>query len=253
MKNIFYQLFFILIGLTLASCALKSKSPQIRIVGLDGKHRELATRSPELNSQALSSQGKVLENKIVNSKPSYNQAESDLVEITPDTVSAASDLGSEKKESSKNQITKNSSAILFNGSNTEEYDISDSKEENSKTEVKTTFKEKSATKKFIKKPIFISKSKTSQAEDLGEQPVKKSFAIKASKGYFAQVGSFSDERNAQNLLSKMSKFHKGIVDSSDGEKTIYRVLLGPIQGKKSANILIAKIKASGQDAVLVRK
>jgi cell division protein FtsN len=67
-----------------------------------------------------------------------------------------------------------------------------------------------------------------------------------------QVGSFSNLSRAQEKLQEMQKFHKGKIETVDGEKTFYRALLGPFANKAKATQLMKKIKASGREAVLLR-
>jgi hypothetical protein len=53
----------ILLCLILTSCSQpfwqKDGQPKIRIVDLQGKSRPIVTRTPDLNAQALASQGKI--------------------------------------------------------------------------------------------------------------------------------------------------------------------------------------------------
>jgi cell division protein FtsN len=50
----------------------------------------------------------------------------------------------------------------------------------------------------------------------------------------------------------MEKFHQGRVETVNGEKKIYRVLLGPFSSKAQAREMAQKITDSGYEAVLMR-
>mgnify|MGYP000999354691 CR=1 FL=1 len=77
---------------------------------------------------------------------------------------------------------------------------------------------------------------------------------KAKSGkYFVQVGAFSNNSNAQKLLTKMEKFHDGAVKKlSSNDKTVYRVWLGPLKNKDEATVLAKKIGAKNQAAIVVK-
>lgn len=70
----------------------------------------------------------------------------------------------------------------------------------------------------------------------------------ASKGHFSvQVGSFKNKRNAEKLVSKLSKegfdsFMEIPVSSSD---RLYRVKVGRLDSKKEAEVLASRLKARG--------
>lgn len=73
------------------------------------------------------------------------------------------------------------------------------------------------------------------------------------KKYYVQIGSFSNERAAEDSLSKMNRFSSGKIESVEkDEKTIYRALLGPFKDKNGASAMVKKIKNSGNEAIIVR-
>ncbi len=211
MKQFFGKSFILFLSLILASCATKNEQqPRIRIVDLDGKSHAVVTKIPELNKQAISSQGVLKEQPAVfeNNLPQEN-AQNSVPQTTPDYGVLATPVAPQKPAQQE--------PIVGAGKQDEEveYDLS-SPEEDAK-------------------------------------PVKKLARISLEKGIFVQVGSFSNSENATKALAKMEKFHKGRVETVEGEKPIYRVILGPFTSKPKALALMKKIKASGSDAVLMRK
>jgi cell division protein FtsN len=50
----------------------------------------------------------------------------------------------------------------------------------------------------------------------------------------------------------MKKFHSGKIETVEGEKTIYRVLLGPFSDKNKAKEVVKKITDSGRDAIITK-
>lgn len=260
MKNIFYKVFVILAAtFLLSSCALKdmmsrNKPVKIRIVGLDGKYQPLKTRTPELNTKILSSnelmeeeKKKIIENSNVDKKIALEKSKlQNQVTKTKDVEPVVIKEGDDADVVARPKPVKQ----LFKEDNVTEFDLSDGEAK------------KSEAQKIdapIKKPIFIS-SKGVSEKSAKSPSVKKSFVIseKSSKkirGIFVQVGSFSNANNANKSYNKMKKFNKGFIDEVVGKnkKTTHRVLLGPISSKSKAMALVSKIKASGHDAIIVRK
>jgi cell division septation protein DedD len=86
-----------------------------------------------------------------------------------------------------------------------------------------------------------------------EQPLKSRVTKSKQKGIFVQTGSFSNEDSAKQVLQETQKFYKGRIEEAQaGEKTIYRVLLGPFANSKKAKDIVLKIKNSGRDAIVVK-
>ncbi len=70
------------------------------------------------------------------------------------------------------------------------------------------------------------------------------------KGFFVQVGSFSNEFSAKEMLEKTQKFSKGMIEVNEGERKLYRALLGPFKTKASAQKVLKKVVSAGHEAVL---
>jgi cell division protein FtsN len=261
MKNIFCKILIVFFAINLASCSYFKKTNQpakTRIVSLDGQYREIVTKTPEMNAKILASQVNLSEEKKKFAEMMKGAENKKIVPIAPDA---------------KNKIAENAVSVDAENAPLVEVASGDS------AKVQQIFGEDSAKKdggvqevdlsdsaapmKGIKKPIFIKKgqnkkgkmlvTQTAAASDVAAEPENEAPVASAKKkGLFVQVGSFQDMGNAKSTLATMSKFHKGFVETSNGEKTIYRVLLGPIAGRKKANLIVVNIKKTGQDAIVVR-
>ena len=241
MRKISAKNLVIFLGLIIASCSAKN-DPQtkIRIVDLQGKSHPVATRIPDLNTQVLASQGRLQEEQTViknsttetNSQPpnpSNNSAFSSqnlaVLRSNPSQASAIPVINNKSQ-------TAQSSNVMIGGSSmqkeqTVEYDLSKPDEAEMASSKKVKFK-------------------------VGQKAVVSESVAGKIKGFFAQVGSFSTMNSADKTLASMKKFHKGQIEIVDGDKTIYRVLLGPFPNLAKANEMIKKIKTSGHEAILVR-
>ncbi|MES2961631.1 MAG: SPOR domain-containing protein [Pseudomonadota bacterium] len=239
MRKISAKNFVVFLGLIIASCSAKN-DPQtkIRIVDLQGKSHPVATRIPDLNTQVLASQGRLQEEQTV-IKNSTTDPKSQLPNPSDNSAFSSQNLSSPQSNPSQVPVATNqaptqtaqSSNVMIGGGSaqkeqTVEYDLSKPDE----AEV--------APKKV--------KFKVGQKAAVSESVAGK------TKGFFAQVGSFSTMNSANQTLASMKKFHKGQIEIVDGDKTIYRVLLGPFPNRVKANAMVKKIKTSGHEAILVR-
>ncbi len=251
MRKISAKNLVIFLGLIIASCSAKN-DPQtkIRIVDLQGKSHPVATRIPDLNTQVLASQGRLKEEQAVIknsttepnsqfSNPSDNSAflNQNLAasQPNPSQVPAVPVVNNQfptnQPQPTQFQPTQSSNVMISGGSaqkeQTVEYDLSKPDEAEMKSGKKVKFK--------VGQKIAVSESEAGK-----------------TKGFFAQIGSFSTMNNADKTLASMKKFHKGQIEIVDGDKTIYRVLLGPFPNRAKANEMVKKIKTSGHEAILVR-
>jgi cell division protein FtsN len=239
MKNFFGKNFVIFLSLIAASCAPKNEQQSvIRIVDLQGKSHPVVTRVPDLNAQALVAQSRLSENQNnipqnpAPSKPDLTQNTPNYGAIPPESAQKnfRSLTGAEKK-------LDDSAMLAASKEQTIEYDLSDP------AEPKEPMVDKPA------KKVVIFKSKKGAKPIASSAP--KSTVVKSGK-FAVQVGSFASPDSAEQTLAKMKKFHAGRVDAIEGDKTIYRVILGPFATKKQANDMVKKITNSGHDAILVR-
>lgn len=231
---------FSLIALSLifTSCSYLPKwkndnQPQIRIVDLQGKTHPVVTKVPELNTQALASQGNSVASPIVSStkKPiqigevkyqnyqEQNLANAQATNVFPQGQQPASS----KQETGNNEALQVGAGKGNQDADQEvEYDL---------TENKSAPKAEKSLKKLTNKSTTSATSGTK---------------------FFVQVGSFSTKDRADLMLNKMKKFHSGKIETVEGEKTIYRALLGPLSNKTKARELAKKITSTGQDAIITK-
>lgn len=100
--------------------------------------------------------------------------------------------------------------------------------------------------------IDISEEKSAVKKPKTKPSAHKPVATSGKK-FFVQVGSFVNQVAADSLLQKMEKFHAGKVEVVEGDKVIYRVLLGPFADKPAAAKMVKKVAAAGHDAILTKR
>lgn len=226
MKKIFGKNFVLFLSLILASCGAKNdQQTKIRIVDLQGKSHPVTTKTPELNNQALALQGNAQSgyNKFSNEQKKdeiSSQKNSDFGTNSSETIQKTLQNYQPPAENPDDKML--TAGAAENKDQAVEYDLSDE-----------AVKEKKPAKSKAVKKIAEKKSV-------------------GGKKFFAQVGSFSSASNARRTLAEMKKFHKGKIETVEGEKTIHRVLIGPFSSKVQANAMVKKITESGHEAVLVR-
>ncbi|MBU6140846.1 MAG: SPOR domain-containing protein [Proteobacteria bacterium] len=224
----------IFLVLVVTSCVWqKNPTPKIRIVDLQGNVHPVATRVPELNAQALSSQGSAPARveKMINEKKSSQQGEIKYQNYQDQNIANAQATSSfPQPNPTPAPESKVETKEVFLGATTKEseqveYDLSQPSEEK-----KSEKSEKIEKKLSSKKPVLPS----------------------SGNKIFVQVGSFSNRLAADSLLKKMQKFNSGKIETIEAEKTIYRVLIGPFSTKAKAREVMKKITNSGQDAILTK-
>jgi cell division septation protein DedD len=225
------KIFVIFLSLFFASCSAKEEQQtKIRIVDLQGKPHSVTTKTPELNNQALAMQGKMRDgrNNFANEVKKEEKFPQNFAQQDADFGAVSSEAIQKTLQFSKQPTEKNSeksdNSIVSAGASedknqTVEYDLLEGEEK---------------TKKPAKSKKVLAKKSA------------------VTKKFFAQVGSFSNSGNAKQTLNEMAKFHKGRIEVVEGEKTIYRVLIGPFSNKAQANEMVKKISNSGREAILVR-
>jgi len=246
MKNfsIFAKFLSLILLLSFTACVKKDEEPQVRIVDLQGRAKSVRTRMPELNAKAMAEQG------FSAAPRDINQASPDVGYRSPATMAnnkkddfataSANNVKQVLQPSQDMELVKNearnanaapSNVGAGTGNEQIEYNLAEPEQE-----------QRAETPKII--------------NHNAKKPAKKSAPVAqkttGGKKFFAQVGSFSSKGNADATLVEMKKFHRGKVEVLEGDKTVYRVWLGPFTNRNQANAAIKKIKASGHDAVLVR-
>jgi len=110
----------------------------------------------------------------------------------------------------------------------------------------------SSVKSEQQEDIDISEEKTAVKKPKTKPSTHKP-VVTSGKKIFVQVGSFVNQAAADSLLQKMEKFHAGKVEVVEGDKVIYRVLLGPFTDKASATKMVKRVAAAGHDAILTKR
>lgn len=222
----------IFLSLILASCSSwenwqKNSQPKIRIVDLQGKTHAITTRVPELNAQAMASQGSLQNNaeRAASEKKSVQQGEIKYQNYQDQNIANAQATNSFPQSNPAPAETKDTVALGASTKESEqvvEYNLAESEDE--------------------KKPEKIDKKSTD----------KKAVLSNAGDKFFVQVGSFANHAAADSLLKKMKKFHSGRVEAVETDKTIYRVWIGPFSSRVKAKEMMKKITSTGQDAIVTK-
>ncbi len=257
----------ILLSLSLFSCVRSGdEGSSFRIVGLNGESRQLKTRVPELNARILESQGRpVSQQELVSAQspkqvPQIQQQNQQFVaspnaNFGSETPAALKETMQMQSQAEQEKPTYNVAAVneaekkpdtatvgIAEKETEIQYDLSESEKPEKKSGKKMKLKSGKAAE-------IKSESKTEKVEN-DEEEVS---VTDKKKGIFVQTGSFADKNNAKQDFAAMQKFYKGKIEEGNfGDKKIYRVLLGPFSNAKKAKDTVAKIKASGHDAIVVK-
>jgi cell division protein FtsN len=252
-----FSLIFLLI-----SCAAKEEKTQIRFVNLDGKPRNIAMRYPEKNVEALNKKmpsenisfdesiDRSINNMVGGKKtpaPQENQAtENAAVSYNLPAESAPAESAVVNKDEQNQEVVEYD--LSENQSPAKAADKAENKDE------KLVIHEVLAEEKPLKNLKNKADKKAFKLAKASPKEVGSAAQSKAKSGkYFVQVGAFSNNSNAQKLLTKMEKFHDGAVKKLSGnDKTVYRVWLGPLKNKDEAAALAKKISAKDQAAIVVK-
>lgn len=131
----------------------------------------------------------------------------------------------EKSESSKKDASTNQAEILF------EIEKPDSKQEKSSADYR--------------------KSRSEPPKNYRDNSTNKTRSN--GKNYYVQLGSFLQREKAKNLIAKMKEYSGGKIEEvQNGDRTVYRALIGPFTNKTEAKSIVREIQQNGQDAVLVK-
>jgi cell division protein FtsN len=256
----------IFLSLFIFSCS-SNEQPKIRIVDLQGNAKPISTRTPELNNQALNSQNIAVNSPSQSShkvevrknsdSSNFSAFSSQAIQQTLQNQSKASQADS-KMISKNTELAENNiksdvaSNMARDKGSSVEYDLSDIPEPEKTIAPDSLENKKSEDQKLEAQKV--EKAKTFKFNQSKVERVKDVNITQKSSGkkFFVQVGSFTNRFNADGALQKMKKFHHGKVEVVEGEKTVYRTLLGPFPNKEKANQMLKKISRSGEEGVLVR-
>lgn len=262
MQNFFLKTYSLSLLIILFSCSsVSDKRAKIRVVDLQGKVRKINTRVPELNVQAIAAQeaAKKIGNNGVVPKSDFGAVSASNIQQTIQPNFPKNTANDAQKQSPNNDIKNsnqivektspnNSQVVELNSNNVQEdsekpvkeYDLAEVKEEQQQTVEVTN---PNAIREVLKPSKEVS-SKITYLKASNDNPTVGKF--------YVQIGSFESKDNAQASLLKMKKFGSGKLESVDGDKVIYRALIGPFKDKASASQVMQKIKKSGHDAIVTK-
>lgn len=72
--------------------------------------------------------------------------------------------------------------------------------------------------------------------------------------FFVQAGAFTQASDAEQQRAKlaMQGLNAKVYERASGDRSVYRVRIGPFDDREAADALLAQVKAAGMEAVMVR-
>ncbi len=237
MTNLLRNAAIIGIGLLVFACSQKSfdagSKTKIRIVDLEGKPHSVRMRTPELNVQALAAQGNITETQVANqAKPintSANSGNKYVQEVNASSYEAI------KNTLEMPQVNAQAAKeVKYNPEMAEAGNVV----KNKKEEV-----------------VEYTLTKNEPTQILNESPKSEGGSSKKQKGIFVQTGSFTVMSHAKKSLATTKKYaaknNTKIEEGVSGDKTVYRVLIGPFTSKAQAQAMVSKLHNAKQQAIIV--
>ncbi len=236
----FCRIFFFVALFGLAGCGNSPKQAKLRIVDLQGNPRNVQMRTPELNIQALASQGNLSEEKI--------QAQPRKVDAAPEQQVANNKYANKDFGASSTDAIKNTLQMPTNPQPTPPAAAPEV------NEADILIAGNGAKNKDRTIEYTLNKKNIMPATTADNQGA----VAKKQKGIFVQTGSFTVLQHANNSLTKIENLAGKsstvvVEEAQNNDKTVYRVLIGPFSSKPKANAMIAKLAKSGQQAIIVKK
>jgi cell division protein FtsN len=79
-------------------------------------------------------------------------------------------------------------------------------------------------------------------------------SVTGSHVFFVQAGAFTQANDAEQQRAKlaMQGFNAKVYERASGDKTVFRVRIGPFDTREPADALIAQVQAAGMEAAVVR-
>lgn len=79
-------------------------------------------------------------------------------------------------------------------------------------------------------------------------------AAAGSHVFFVQAGAFTQAADAEQQRAKlaMQGLNAKVYERASGDRSVYRVRIGPFDDREAADALLAQVKAAGMEAVMVR-
>lgn len=231
-----------------SACAEKSnQAPEVRIVDMQGKSHGVKTRVPELNARILESQGRMPQ------QDSSQFQQREVMQSQAQQGGVKENIVFNNSSAQGIKDTFQAPALSYNLVKKESV-VSNNPQDESMTSVGVVGEKEQEIQYDLSESAQNKKAKAGKMKlKVQEQPLKSGVTKSKQKGIFVQTGSFSNQDSAKKVLQETQKFYKGRIEEAQaGEKTIYRVLLGPFASGKKAQDMLLKIKKSGRDAIVVK-
>ena len=249
MKNI-KSLLIALISLTIfTSCNQNNR--EVRFVNLQGTPGQLQLTTPSENLSALSRQGRASEAALNREKKYRNQA-TPAKKYNVNKYAAKAPSGNFTTPNPTTKIPKENPELLYTVKMPVEDKRQTTKSTNSQTSSKNIYIEKEIpdnSKRGPSSPRVISEIKI---------PAKSSYKkSKITSGLYVQAGSFRSKNVANSHLEKIKKITNNpanvkIQEAVVKNKQYFRVVIGPITKKSTANIISKNLKEKGQNSILIK-
>jgi cell division septation protein DedD len=99
----------------------------------------------------------------------------------------------------------------------------------------------------------LARVQDSTATEPAAAPARPEAAARSSGGWLVQIGTFGQKGNAERLSGALQKsgFDAFVSPTSRGEKTLYRVRVGPAGAKDEATQLAGRLGAAGHQGQVV--
>lgn len=254
----------IIIAATAISCSqnfLRGEGSKIEFVDLQGNQRKLKLNTPTENIVALTKQGKISEEKIIKGE-NYSQATNPKIAAKRSYNKYGNNKGQNKVNGPNG--TKESDELL--------YTLDLPTESSDKTTNQKTIDDKTPPTKIVQpkyKPTVRSSKKYNQVNSykgnygvkiISETVIPAKNSNKGSgqlkSGIYVQAGSFSRRDSANRYLNKIKSLTNNsninIQSAKVRNKNYYRVVVGPLSKKSTANLMVKDLKKKGQNSIIIK-
>ena len=283
----FKNLLAVLAVFVIFSCN-KNKPTELRFVNLEGKSKPIKFRVPEENAQILNNpklaslpnpnlvtttnqnlqpattpdtagNTNINNNKNIDIAKNNPNNPQNLPPKTPNNTSFNQQYSNNQQQSSKTiaeqkyDFAENVANALVPNQNLAKKSNAETSEEMPEEMPEEMIIQGSyvnETKNIKEKEKFLDKSKKNNPK-----PVKKAENITKNTGekqFYLQLGSFNNQENANDFISKSKNKNLQTIEANLGSKTVYRAVLGPYQNRKIALKEMQKIQKSGQEVVIIK-
>lgn len=247
-----FSLLSVILAVSACMPSQQDRPVEIRIVDLNGNPSNVKKFVPEGNIQAMAAQS-----------ANPFMAQTPMIE-TQTAQPAVQQLPSVASEPQVNNLANITNSVVGTEAAKEpettiSYDMSSDVPQKAPAAsgVPVTESQPVATSSGAKKFKFVT---AAGAEKQAKTKATKSSAkvssgSKAVSGKFIQIGSFTSEEKANEILNDSGKISSGTIEEVKvGGKVTYRVLLGPVEGGSAkTQQVLSKVKQSGyKDAFIVK-